>query len=64
MLVAVLLCSKLNRIIFGYFDPTHILFDKMINCFWVALTDVSAKTNALVSRRWHVCAWACMMRRA
>ena len=42
-----LLLSKLNTILFGFFDPE--LFCKMmkINIFWADLSDVSAKKEAL-----------------
>ena len=39
--------SKLNKILFGYFDPEKIFLDNKINNFRGELTDISAKKEAL-----------------
>ena len=36
-------CLRLNKIIFGYFDPVNIFFDNKINNFWGDVSDISAK---------------------
>ena len=41
--------SKLNKIIFGYFDPENIFIDNKIINFRGDLTDSSAKKEALMA---------------
>ena len=44
-----LLLSESNETCFGYFDPDNICLDNEINDFQVDLTEISAKTEALVA---------------
>ena len=36
---------------FGYFDPVHIYFDIINTYFWGDLSDISAETATLVTKR-------------